>query len=523
LLRKRVTNRLWKDKTNLAQQKAMQVFCDNLQKALLAPPLPTPTPLLAMDPGFQAGIKCAVLDANGQLLFGEEALVTVHFLSSSQRTQALTQLTSLLQIVYSAIEKDSPKPVVTVALGNGHGSPEARDLIRQASDDSHIPIDLQLVNEAGASVWSVTESAQREFPHQPPAAIAAVSIGRRYQNPLFELVKIPPRSLGLGMYQHDLSETELDAKLHSTSVLAVAEVGVDGNACSLEILTKIPGLTPKLCERILAQRPLQSRMDLLTKVTGLGPKTFENCAAFIRIDNPQEPLDRTLVHPESYPLARYLLKQCQWNLDEPQSIGKKYLDTTKVVETAATKFNVSSDRVQAVMQHLKTSITNPDPRLGGGDGLSIVGSALANNSTASLGDIGSIDGCSLLPSHLSKSTAALQKACPLRGIVATVRNVVDFGAFLDFGGENDGLLHRSKLGSDRQLSSLLVGQEVGVDVLSVSPNGRVSLALHGLHLDPDPAEKKSGGGTATGKRSFSTSTANQQPAAKKRRIAKSTR
>ena len=546
LLRKRITQRLWKEKCGRAEQRSIQIFCDNLQKALLAPPpwkSSAPRPLLALDPGFQAGIKACLLDKTGQLLFRndvEMSLITVKYLHN--RDQAIQTLVGLLQILYSAQEegeeelennntgnaaakKRPSSPVVTVALGNGQGTQEARQLVREASHQCGVPIDIQLVNEAGASVWSVSDGAHREFPSQPPAAVASVSIGRRYQNPLPELVKIPPKSLGLGMYQHDLKESDLDEKLRVTSIFAVAEVGVDGNSCSLEILEKIPGLNAKLAQRIIEARPLLSRQDLLERVSGLGPKTFENCAAFIKIIGGNEPLDATLVHPEAYPLARYLIKSFRWgdrvnkalismkNADLPQTKEGRWQKWSDTMGKAATKFNVSADRVDSVVGHLITSILNPDPRLGGS--LSIVGasSSVSSATTASEGSdivIGSVDGCSLLPSSVSTSTEALRKACPLRGIVATVRNVVDFGAFVDFGGQDNGLLHRSKLGgSTISLSSLLVGQEIGVDILSVSDNGRVAVALNGLNLDPDSLPLQGRSATksaATGKRSYSTTT-----------------
>ena len=551
LLRKRTTTRLWKEKCDQAEAQSIRVFCDNLQKALLAPPLAHPKPLLALDPGYKAGIKCAVLDKNGQLMMGDAesslSLATVNFLGN-RHDEGIEMLVSLLQIIYSAQEdanedcfkyantnnenttgrgsKGKPKKrLVTVALGNGHGSQEARDLIREASDKCGIPIDIQLVNEAGASVWSVTEGASREFPSEQPAAVAAVSIGRRYQNALPELVKIPPKSLGLGMYQHDLSEKELDEKLHITSVQAVAEVGVDGNACSQEILERIPGLTKTLSTRIIKARPLRARKDLL-KVTGLGPKSYENCAAFIRVEDGNEVLDSTLVHPESYELAQYLLKKLKWNLSDKKSIKHADLPTSNeerkklwgnIMEKAATKYGVTAERVLSVIDHLIISITNPDPRLGGG--MSIVGSGSGSSATSAQSavgssNIGNADGCSLLPSNMSTSLDALGKACPLRGIVASVRNVVDFGVFVDFGFENDGLVHRSKTGNVA-LSSLLVGQEIGVDILSVAETGRVSVALTGLNLDPDPPRKPNAG---NGKRSYSTD-ARKKPA-KRRRIAK---
>ena len=268
LLRKRFTTRVWREKCAVATTRAVQVFCDNLYKALLAPPPATPRPLLALDPGFKAGIKCALLHADGRV----EDLVTVQFMPHKKR--GLEQVQNLLQKLKEMGDTNHP---LCVVVGNGHGTQEAQQLVHQAAQGSGMDVEIQLVNEAGASVWSVAPQAAKEFPDQPAAAIAAVSIGRRYLNPLAELVKIPPRSLGLGMYQHDVSEKELDEKLHLTSVDAVAEVGVDVNSGSLEILCKVPGLTEQLGVRILNHRPLASRRALL-EISGLGPKTFENCA-----------------------------------------------------------------------------------------------------------------------------------------------------------------------------------------------------------------------------------------------------
>lgn len=522
LLRKRMTTRLWKAKCDQAEEQSIHIFCENLIKALLMPPLEHQRPVLALDPGFQAGIKCALLDKYGQLLMEsndpEKSLVNVKFLGPN-RDRAIEKLGEALRDVSAAQEsaknKDKEKKVI-VALGNGHGSQEARELIDEASRISGFPIDIHLVNEAGASVWSVTEGASREFPSQQPAAIAAVSIGRRLQNPLPELVKIPPKSLGLGMYQHDLSEKNLDTKLHTTSVNAVAEVGVEVNSCSIEILEKIPGLTTTLCKRIIESRPIYSRRDLLKCVTGMGPKTFENCAAFIRIEEGKEPLDRTLVHPESYDLAKHLLQRLDWNLDDKDSIGAHVLNTREqrvdrwkaVIEEASIKYDVSPDRVASVIDHLIQSITNPDVRLGGS--LSIINSSSSGSSKSSCVNAGNADSCSSLPSDLSHSVEALRHACPVRGIKATVRNVVDFGAFIDFGFENDGLLHVSKLGRSLSLDSLLVGMNIGVDILSASSTGRVSLALNGLNFDPDDErpfsepKKSTQKKTSGAKRSYST-------------------
>lgn len=194
LLRRRCTSHFWSSACQTAERRAAEVFCHNLSRALLAPPLSPPLPVLALDPGFAAGIKTAILDEQG----GVVGLETIDFLGK-KREAALKQLR---QVVTKTADLTASNCPVLVALGNGHGSQECRTLIEEVSRSSSIDVDVRLVNEAGASVWSVTESAAAEFPQEPAAAIAAVSIGRRLQNPLHELVKIPPRSLGLGMYQH---------------------------------------------------------------------------------------------------------------------------------------------------------------------------------------------------------------------------------------------------------------------------------------------------------------------------------
>jgi len=468
LLRRRGTTRLWNEKCKEAQDRACQVFEDNLRRALLAPPRMPSTPLLSLDPGFQAGIKCAILNSNGAVI----QLQTVKFLGND-RDRGSKVLADLLLATQSK-GKSEEKPVL-VALGNGHGSQESRILIQETSDKSNIPIDIQLVNEAGASVWSVTEAAKDEFPNESAAAIAAISLGRRSQNPLHELVKVPPRSLGLGMYQHDLSESELDERLHSTSVDAVATVGVDINDCSVAILRKVPGLK-SLADKVVRARPFRKRSDLLS-VSGLGPKTFENCAAFCRVSGP-EPLDATLVHPESYDLAVWLLRTLSWNLKDVPSdilhISKTEMKERwkKEVRRASDKFGVSPDRAFAVLENLVDSMTKVDPRLNDSEKLVMS----SRSSTA-----GSVQKCTLLPTNLV-NLQELTSAAPVRGIIGTIRNIADFGAFIDFGGQNDGLLHTSKLGPI-SLSSLLIGQQLGVDILTVD-DGKVSLAAAGLNCEP---------------------------------------
>jgi uncharacterized protein len=513
LLRKRCTSRLWKEKCQQAELRAIEVFCENLTKALLAPPAAemmammrggsggnSNKALLALDPGFNAGIKAAILSNEGKTLL----LETVKFMAgATQREEGKRQLSSLLERVQQMNNNGSGNKICVV-LGNGHGTREARQLLQDVtSPNSNLKVDIHLVSEAGASVWSVTEAANEEFPDETPASIAAVSIGRRYLNPLAELVKVPPKSLGLGMYQHDLSEKVLDEKLTLTSIDCVAEVGVDVYSCSFAILQKVPSLTKSLAQKVFNARPLKSRKDLL-RVKGFGDKTYENAAAFIRVAGGSEPLDNTLVHPESYDLARWLLKELQWKLNDATSADKDSESKDEVWKAAAKKasrkFTVSEDRVLSVIEHLFFSITSPDPR-------TRKNSAIASTSGPS--DIGSAAGCTSLPSDIS-TIDKLREFLPHRNIIGTVRNVVDFGAFVDFGLENDGLLHRSKLGPIN-LESLLVGQDIGVDILGISNDNKISLGLAGLNLPVEDADAK--------KRSLSSTNGkkNKGPVPKKRR------
>lgn len=281
------------------------------------------------------------------------------------------------------------------------------------------------------------------------------------------------------MYQHDLTETVLDEKLSLTSTDAVAEIGVEVNTCSAPILEKVPSLTAKLCNKIIEARPIRSRQELL-KVSGLGEKTFVNCAGFIRVADGDEPLDNTMVHPESYELARWLLKKLKWTLNGATSgdIPQDHDEWKAIAEKAAEKFDVPAERASTVINHLYTSITSPDPR-----------TRKNPKSDTTSSKIGSIDGCSSLPANASGIEALRDSALPLRNILATIRNVVDFGAFVDIGLENDGLLHISKLG-DVSLKSLLVGQEIGVDILGVSAGGKISVGLAGLNLAADDQDSK---------------------------------
>ncbi|OEU10901.1 hypothetical protein FRACYDRAFT_246776 [Fragilariopsis cylindrus CCMP1102] len=548
LLKRRTTTRLWNEKCIDAQDRACYVFEQNLKRALLQPPysykgIPF-QPILALDPGFAAGIKCSLLDSDGNVI----KLDTVQFVGNQARKEKGINKNETTHDIgidttssssSSSLKNDDDDTTIIVALGNGHGSMDCRLLIQEASKQCNIPIDIQLVNEAGASVWSV-----------------------------------PPGSLGIGMYQHDLTKKELDEKLDLTCVDAVATVGVDLNTCSLEILKKVPGLSGSntLVQKIINARPFKRRIDLISssskkqKISGLGPKTFENCAGFVRVYGGPEVLDTTNVHPESYELARWLLQQQQFSFwlkvleqDHRGDINTNNPDTTDMMQQilqnlpprdewdvewkdtiteAAKIYKVSSERILTVLEQLVDSISREDPRLKLLDDSNSNKNSVSESSSSALSSsTGSIESCKPLPPELSNMdqlSNAINKnkegsndaPVPIRGIIGTVRNVADFGAFIDIGNENNALLHASKMGALNP-SSLLIGQQIGIDILSATSSGnnnRISLGLHGCNYQPSlPRSQVRGSSSSTssssGKnKSISNSTKKNTTTSKKRSI-----
>lgn len=476
LIRRRITSSLWKEKVRKAEERGIDVFAQNVKDALLVPPQTKSTHIFAMDPGHKAGCKIALLDSRGNLLPNKRALHAVRYMQN--RDLAIHELRELIQVISDAARLESKSGSFIVALGNGHGSDDCRALIEEVSCKYDVPLNISLVNEAGASVWSVSKGAAQEFPNEAPSSIGAVSIGRRIQDPMNELVKIPPRSLGVGMYQHDLSEKVLEEKLKDAVIDAVAFVGVDANTASLEILRNVPGLKGKVPDAIIASRPFHSR-DCLKKVKGLGPKTFENCAGFIHIgDNPTEELDSTGVHPESYILARWLLAELKCNSRSalqqdmiPEKDSKGWL---ALLAKAARMHNVSRIRVENVIDLLMNSASGRDPRLRMSKSK---GGMTGNNRPLK---------CGVFPGHLASNLQAFSKACPLRDIGGTIRNITDFGIFIDFGGGRDGLLHKRNTGSVG-MENIFIGNQISIDILHVCvETKRISLARAGLGIHFTP-------------------------------------
>lgn len=418
--------------TETAEAHAIRVFADNLRGLLSQPPLADQT-ILALDPGFRTGCKLAVIDTTGKVL--DSGVIYPHA-PQKMWEAALKQLALLINRHH----------ITLIAIGNGTASREteklAAELTRQLDGVRYL-----LVNEAGASIYSASKLAKAELPDLDVTIRGAASIGRRVQDPLAELVKIDPKSIGVGMYQHDVNQTALAAALDSVVESVVNQVGVDVNTASPALLTYVSGIGPKLAEKIVSYRDKNGRFPhrtALTKVNGLGSKAFEQSAGFLRIRDGDEPLDASAIHPESYGVA------------------------TAVLQRAGLKATSQPAEREPLLQALRQSISLADLAAELGTGvptLTDIFEQLIRPGRDPRED---------LPKPILRndvlSMADLHLGMRLKG---TVRNVVDFGAFIDIGVKQDGLLHRSQLPRGETLT---VGDVLEVSILKVEEDrGRISL------------------------------------------------
>jgi uncharacterized protein len=413
-----------------ADKQAIAVFAANLRQVLLSAPLGQAR-VLALDPGFRTGAKLAVLDAQGGLLHHETIYPTG---SERQREEAAATLRRLCAA--HAIE--------AVAVGNGTAGRETEQFARSLS----LGVPVILVNEAGASIYSASETARREFPDLDLTVRGAVSIGRRLLDPLAELVKIDPKSIGVGQYQHDVDQTALRQSLAEVVSSCVNAVGVDLNTASLELLTAVSGLGPSLAANILAHRqeqgPFRSRAEL-RKVKRLGPKAFEQAAGFLRLRGGPA-LDATAVHPERYALVGRMAKDLGCAVEEliHKASLRERIDPARYVSA-----EVGEETLRDILAELAKPGRDPRPAF-----------------TAFAFAEGVSD-----PSDLR----------PGMRLPGRVTNVTAFGAFVDVGVHRDGLVHVSHL-SDTYVADpsrvVAAGQEVMVTVLEVDrERGRISLSL----------------------------------------------
>ncbi|MBE0489971.1 MAG: RNA-binding transcriptional accessory protein [Halomonas sp.] len=439
-----------------AELAAIEVFAANLKDLLLAAPAGQKA-TLAIDPGLRTGCKVAVVDATGQFL--EEATIYPHA-PQKRWDAALAELARL-------VEKHD---VALIAVGNGTASREtdrlAGDLVKRCSSQEgpgKRALAKVMVSEAGASVYSASEYASRELPDLDVTIRGAVSIARRLQDPLAELVKIEPKSIGVGQYQHDVSQLQLSRSLEAVIEDCVNAVGVDLNTASSALLSRVAGLSPALAEAIVARRNTQgaftSRKALL-EVSRLGPRTFEQCAGFLRIMNGDNPLDASAVHPEAYPLVERIARQSGRDLGS--LIGDSAtLTSLRPAEFADERFGVPT--VTDILAELDKPGRDPRPEF--------------------------------KAAEFREGVETLKDLEPGMVLEGSVTNVTHFGAFVDIGVHQDGLVHISAL-SDRFIddprSVVKAGDIVRVKVMSVDlPRARIGLSMR---LDDQPGEEGDGPG-----------------------------
>ena len=411
---------------------AIQVFATNLRALLGQPPLVGQI-VLAIDPGYRSGSKVAVVDSTGKLL--DTGTIYPHA-PQNKWSAALSLLEEMINRHH----------VTLVAVGNGTASRETEKLVAELTRNAPSTKYL-IVNEAGASVYSASSLARAEFPDLDVSIRGAVSIGRRAQDPLAELVKIDPKSIGVGMYQHDVNQKDLAHALDGVVESVVNRVGVDLNTASSALLTHVAGVGNKLAERIVAHRDeegtFKSRKALL-KVSGLGKKAYEQSAGFMRIRDGVNPLDASAIHPESYPIAEEILERAGISPASAMNDRVAALEalTAKVSpENLAQELGCGLPTLEDILEQLLRP--GRDPR---GDAPTPI-----------------------LRSDVLKMDDLAERMC-LKG---TVRNVVDFGAFVDIGVKQDGLLHKSKIPYG---TTLKVGDILEIEILKIeAERGRISL------------------------------------------------
>lgn len=435
------------ENTDAASEQAITVFASNLRQLLLQPPMRGEI-TLGLDPGFRTGCKVAIVDPTGKVLATDVVYITAN--SASAIASSKVKLKNLIE----------QYQVTAIAIGNGTASRESEQCVAEILRElSGRKIAYAIVSEAGASVYSASKLAAEEFPEYDVSLRSAVSIARRLQDPLAELVKIEPKAIGVGEYQHDMPPARLSESLTGVVEDCVNAVGVDVNTASASLLSYISGVHSGIAHNIVAYReengPFASRKALL-KVPKLGAKAYELCAGFLRVRDGKNPLDNTGVHPESYPAAEALLKECGCELSD---IGGSLTGLLEQVEqqgygTLSKNLGVGEPTLRDIVAELKKP--GRDPR-------------------------------DELPAPLLRSGDIMTVADlkPDMELVGTVRNIVDFGAFVDIGVHEDGLVHISQLSNrgriNHPLDVVKVGQIVRVKVMDVDvKRGRIGLTMKGV-------------------------------------------
>lgn len=426
--------------TEQGEMQAIKVFSANLHSLLLQAPVKGHV-VLGVDPGFRTGCKLAVVDDTGKVL---EVGVMYPHPPQKKYQEAIALMKKMIE----------QWKVDIIAIGNGTASRESEalavDVIRQSSNVQYI-----IVSEAGASVYSASPLAKEEFPEYDLSLRSAVSIARRLQDPLAELVKIEPKAVGVGQYQHDVTPKRLDEALGAVVEDCVNGVGVEVNTASSALLQYVAGLTRSTADGIVKLRNEQGKLSnrkQLLKVPRLGPKAFEQCAGFIRIADGDNPLDNTPVHPESYGVAEALLQQLGYQ--------KNDLNSTHLAEIREKLQQVSVKQMAQVLQ---------------------VGEPTLRDIVAALQKPGRDPREELDPPLLRSDVLSMEDIKPGMQLMGTVRNVVDFGAFVDIGVKQDGLIHISQFGNryiKHPMEVVSVGDIIKVTVLDIDfRRGRIALTM----------------------------------------------
>ena len=431
--------------TDLANEKSIKAFETNLQSLIMQPPIKGKI-VIGLDPGFRTGCKIAVIDETGKFLDKTVIYPTLPVQSKIEEAK------STLKYLIAKYTAD------VVAIGNGTASRESEAFVVGVLKELDRKVEYVIVNEAGASVYSASKLGAEEFPDFDVSERSAVSIARRIIDPLAELIKIDPKSIGVGQYQHDMPEARLDEVLEGTLVSCVNKVGVDLNTASARLLTFVSGLNSGIAKNIVEYREskgkIKSRQELL-KVKKFGDKTFIQCAGFLRIPESENVLDNTGVHPESYEKTLKLLKEFNFTESDVRE-GKISSLKEKVESVGIDKVAKSLDLGEETLKDIITELLKP-----GRDIRDDFPKPILRSDVLSMED--------------------LKEGMELTG---TVRNVIDFGAFVDIGVHQDGLVHISQI-SDGYIKSpadvLKVGDVVKVKVLSVDvKKKRIGLTMKGL-------------------------------------------
>ena len=425
--------------TEKAEDGAIKVFGKNLEQLLMQPPI-SGRVVLGWDPAFRTGCKLAVVDATGKVL----DTVVIY------PTAPQNKVADAKKVLKKLIDKHQ---ISLISVGNGTASRESEQIIAEFLKEIPNHVQYIIVNEAGASVYSASKLATEEFPNFDVGQRSAVSIARRLQDPLAELVKIDPKSIGVGQYQHDMNQKHLSEALGNVVEDCVNKVGVDLNTASASLLEYISGISKTIAKNIVAYREengaFQNRKQLL-KVAKLGPKAFEQCAGFMRIADGSNPLDATSVHPESYEAAAQVLKRLglesgSIGTDEMKGIAKKAGDIKKL----AKELEIGEETLRDILKELEKPARDPREEM---------------------------------PKPILRTDVLDMKDLkPGMILKGTVRNVIDFGAFVDIGVHQDGLVHISEMSRKfikHPLEAVSVGDVVEVKVLGVDPaKKRISLTM----------------------------------------------